>query len=61
MLRYIEIMRLVSLVLQNKKGENIIVATSPSLETGKCLLYSNFIFEHILETYRTRLAIKAGA
>lgn len=46
-------MRLQSLVLQNKKGENIIIATSPSIHTRTCILYSNFIYEHILETYRT--------
>ena len=47
-------MRLLSLVLQNKKGENIIIATSASLHTSTCILYSNFMYEHILETYRMR-------
>jgi hypothetical protein len=46
-------MRLLSLVLQNKKGENIIIATSPGVQTRTCILYSNFMYEHILDTYRT--------
>lgn len=50
-------MRLLSLVLQNKKGENIIIATSPCLHTRTCILYSNFIYEHILETYRNSTLI----
>lgn len=41
-------MRLVGLVLQNKKGENIIMATSNALVTRQAALYSNFIYEHIL-------------
>jgi len=41
-------MRLLSVVLQNKKGENVVIATSPSIHTRTCILYSNFIYEHIL-------------
>lgn len=43
------------LVLQNKKGENIIMAMSNALATRQAALYSNFIYEHILETYRMHL------
>jgi hypothetical protein len=45
-------MRLLSLVMQNKKGENVVIATSPSILTRNCILYSNMIYEYILETYR---------
>lgn len=51
-------MRLLSLVLQNKKGENIIIATSPTIQTRTCIIYSNFIYEYILETYSTSIMIK---
>ena len=43
-IQFIFIMRLVSLVLQNKKGENIIIATSPAVQARTCILYSNFIY-----------------
>ncbi len=47
-------MRLLSLVMQNKKGENVVIATSPSILTHNCILYSNMIYEYILETYRKK-------
>lgn len=51
-------MRLIGLVLQNKKGENVVIATAPSLQTRTCVLYANFIYEHILDTYRKSKSIQ---
>lgn len=47
-------MRLLSVVVQNKKGENVLIAAAGGLLTRTCLIYSRLIYEHILETYRRR-------
>lgn len=50
-------MKLLGLVIQNKKGENMIIASAPCLPTRICVVYSHLIYEHILETYRTGVDI----
>jgi hypothetical protein len=45
-------MKLLGVVIQNKKGENMVIASAASLPTRACVLYSHLIYEHILETFR---------
>jgi hypothetical protein len=45
-------MKILGLLLQSKKGEPLIISTSPSVLNRKIILYSNVIYENILETYR---------
>lgn len=45
-------MKILGLLLQSKKGDPLIISTSPSVLNRKIILYSNVIYENILETYR---------
>ncbi len=51
-------MHLLGIALQNKNGENIILATGPSMWTRNIVLYCNLIFEGILEAYRNYFQIQ---
>ena len=44
-------MKLLGLVMQNKKGENILMVSAPSFPTRFCAMYSHMIYQHILEVY----------
>ena len=37
-------MKILGLVIQNKKGTNLLIASSSSLSTRLCIIYSNTIF-----------------
>ena len=52
-------MKLLGLVIQNKKGQNIVIASAPSLPTRTCVVYSHLIYEHILQTYRSWYLMQA--
>ena len=46
-------MKILGVVIQNKKGSNLLIASSTSITTKSCVRYSHLIYEHILESYRT--------
>lgn len=52
-------MKLLGLIMQNKKGENILMVSAPSLPIRYCAVYSHMIYQHILEIYRTCAHIQA--
>jgi hypothetical protein len=37
-------MKLLGVVIQNKKGENMIIAGAPCLPTRTCVIYSHLIY-----------------
>jgi len=51
-------MKLLGLVIQNKKGENMIIASAACLPTRTCVVYSHLIYEHIFETYSKSVAMQ---
>lgn len=45
-------MKLLGVLLQTKKGDPLIISSSPALHTRTIILYSNLIYANILDSYR---------
>jgi hypothetical protein len=45
-------MKILGILLQSKKGDPLIISSAPSLQTRSIILYSNIIYDSILENYR---------
>lgn len=48
-------MKLLGVLLQTKKGDPLIISSSPALHTRIIILYSNLIYANILDSYRKYL------
>lgn len=47
-------MKLLGIVIQKKlTGENILIASAPSLPTKSCVVYSHMIYNHVRKLYGT--------
>jgi hypothetical protein len=44
-------MKILGILLQSKKGDPLIIASAASLHTRSIILYSNLIYDIILENY----------